>query len=129
MKKLILFITLFLVGNGYGQTITINNSSTLDFDVLDFFDMDCAGNDNGCTPNCYTSLAGGAPLVLTGSVGFGHFPKINLREVISGAVVSLYAGSSSGICFAGAGPTTATLGGTTLIWLDLGGGNVQIDIF
>jgi hypothetical protein len=130
MKNILLIIMLICTYSLHSQTITINNTSGSDFHVLDFIDMDCAGNDNGCTGAglCGTSVSGAPALVLTGSLGFGHFPKINLQEVISSAVVSLYSNDPA-VCFSSANPQTAFLGGITLIWTDLGAGFVRIDIF
>ncbi len=125
MKKLILFISLFLVVNTYGQTITINNFSTSTI-TCEPIDMDCASNQTLHTGTILNSLTSPA---WTFSATSGQWPKVNFQDPFTGNWFAIYTQDPSLCGYWTSSSGFATVSGINYQWTDLGGGAVQIDIW
>lgn len=124
MKKIIILIFTLVSTLTYSQTMTIRNLTTgSTFNFQDIIDMDCSGNQN-------FTIASITPGVSTFITTLGQFPKVNIEHpFIPGTYFSLYTQDSSLCGYNSGTPSSAFVGGFTFVWTDLGGGDVQIDIF
>jgi hypothetical protein len=76
MKKIILFISLFIVGNSFGQTLTLVNNSAFDIFTSGF--SECGTNFQDY------ALASGSPATIFALTGYGNLSSFGF---ISGGVL------------------------------------------
>jgi hypothetical protein len=122
MKKLILIISLISSTLIYSQTLTINNNTTVNFEILDFFDEDCAGSDNNClgVGTCFPTLTPGTATFSQTSAfaPTGNFPKINLWDPATSAVITLYTDNTAQCSFWTTTGTSVFFGGFIFTWTE-----------
>ncbi len=122
MKKLLLIISLISSTLINSQTLTINNFTTSTFELLDFYDEDCSGNDANCFGACWgtSNLTPGIAVFsqLSTFAPFGNFPKINLRDPATSAVITLYTDNTAQCSFWTTAGTSVLFGGYTFTWTE-----------
>jgi hypothetical protein len=105
MKKLILFISIFIVGNAFGQTVTVQNTSTwFDLVIGGYNEYDCSSSASNI---CWTSVCHQTPSMTTNSF------TASVGSLVDASIYGLNTG----------GPPA------NVSWTDLPGGDVLIFVF
>jgi hypothetical protein len=124
MKKLILIISLFLVGNAYGQTLTLVNNSAFDIFTSGF--SECGVNIQEY------ALASSSPTTIFPLTGYGNHSSFG---IISGGVLytsTNIIGDNPSFCATGFNLTDVVTGGgnsVTFVWSVDVLGNVTVTAF
>ncbi len=132
MKKLILIISLFIFGNSYGQTLTINNNTTNTFD-LDYIEITGGGT---CPQSNFTIAIGASasvgPIGLVSGAKFMYAVAFETAGgVRTGPVSQVLASLPPAGCSISGGIFSANCPFTTpcvATWTEDSAGNVTIDI-
>ena len=133
MKKIILFISLFIAGSSVGQTVTVQNNSTwFDLVIGGYNEYDCSSSNSN---RCWTSACHQTPSMTTNSftASVGSLVDASIYGLNSGGPTSAWQTLNTQVgCMAGGTAITtftSPLGTAIVTWTDLLGGDVLIEVF